>query len=76
MFYDNQFDREKYIYIYIYTHTQKKYRYIHTPHPRCTLAEELAAATRVMQSSSNELSILVSGNAKNVNKQKPIHNPL
>ena len=47
------------IYIYIYI-------YIYTPPSRrlSTLAKELPAATRVMQSSSNELVTLVSDSAK------------
>ena len=38
--------------------------YIRSPWVLSTLAKEFAAATRIMQSSSNELSSLVSGNAK------------
>ena len=39
------------------------------------MAKKLMAVTRVIQSSSNELSTLVSGKA-NVNKRKLLHNTL
>ena len=41
-----------------------------------TLAKELTAFTRLIQSSSNEFSTPLSGNAKNVSKRKPIHDVL
>ena len=60
-----------YIYIYIYINTNTflntshVYIYIRSPtRGLSTLANELMAATHVMQSSSNELSPLVSGKAK------------
>ena len=37
-----------------------------SPRGLCTLAKECTAATRIMQSSSNELSTLVSGKAKTI----------
>ena len=43
--------------------------YASSPRELSTLAKELTAATRVMQSSFNKLSTLVSGKV-NVNKQK------
>ena len=49
---------------------------IQSPRGLNTLAKELTAATRVLQSSLYELSTLVSGKAKNVNKRKLLHNAL
>ena len=49
------------IYIYIYTYVP--------PWGLSTLVKEFSAAARIMQSSSNKLSTLVSGRVENVNKR-------
>ena len=41
-----------------------------------TLAKEFSTTARIMQSSSNELSTLVSGKVYNVNKQTLLRNTL